>query len=161
MTTRTLLVSRGVHEMQRFSVNVFINRSQQDVFDFLSDPANLPKWNSKFESAEWTSSDSPGIGSTYRVSVNLFGSRKQGLFEIVEWDCPDCFSYKMNARAFPIERMKSTITLRPKNDGTQVTFESRFELVGVLKFAEGFFAKMGEKQDGKNFDVAKRLLEAG
>ena len=25
-----------------FALSVFINRSQQDVFDFLSDPANLP-----------------------------------------------------------------------------------------------------------------------
>ncbi len=57
--------------------------------------------------------------------------------------------------------MESTITLKPKNDGTQVTFESQFELVGALKFAEGFFVKLGKKQDGKNFDIAKRLLEAG
>ncbi|MBZ0298307.1 MAG: SRPBCC family protein [Anaerolineae bacterium] len=147
--------------MGQLAISVFINRSQQDVFDFLSDPANLSKWSSAFESAEWTSNDTPGIGSTYRVSANLFGSRKEGLFEIVQWDCPNCYSYKMNARAFPIERMESTITLRPKNDGTQVNFESQFELVSALKFAEGFFAKVGEKQDGKNFNVAKGLLEAG
>lgn len=29
--------------MGKFTVNVFINRSQQAVFDFLSDPANLSK----------------------------------------------------------------------------------------------------------------------
>lgn len=50
--------------MQKITVSVFINRSQQDVFDFLSDPANLSKWDSDFESAEWTSSDAP-------VSVHL------------------------------------------------------------------------------------------
>jgi uncharacterized protein YndB with AHSA1/START domain len=31
--------------MGQFTLSVFINRSQQDVFDFLSDPANLSKWN--------------------------------------------------------------------------------------------------------------------
>ena len=36
-----------------------------------------------------------------------------------------------------------------------------FEIAGGLKFAEGFFARMGEKQDGSNFETAKRLLEAG
>ena len=147
--------------MGQLTISVFINRSQQDVFDFLSNPANLPKWSSAFESAEWTSSDTPNIGSTYRVSARLFGFRKEGLFEIVQWDRPNCYIYKMNARAFPIERMESTITLKPKNDGTQVTFASQFELVGALKFVEGFFAKMGENQDGKNFETAKRLLEAG
>jgi len=66
----------------------------------------------------------------------------------------------MNARLFPIEHIESIIALEAKNDGTQVTFESHFELVGALKFAEGFFAKLGEKQDGMNFETAKRLLEA-
>ena len=59
--------------MGKFTLSVFINRSQQDVFDFLSNPANLSKWNSDFESAEWTSSDVPGIGSTYRVLARMPG----------------------------------------------------------------------------------------
>jgi hypothetical protein len=147
--------------MGKLALSICINRSQQDVFDFLSNPANLPKWSSAFESAEWTTNDAHGVGSTYRVSARLFGFRKEGLFEIVQWDRPNLYSYRMNARAFPIERLESTIMLKPKNDSTQVTFESQFEIVGVLKFAEGYFAKMGEKQDGKNFDIAKRLLEAG
>ena len=147
--------------MGKFTLSVFVNRPQQEVFDFLSDPANLSKWSSAFESAEWTSSDAPGIGSTYRVSAKLLGSKKEGLFEIVQWDRPNCYSYKMNQRAFPLERMESVITLSPKNNGTQVTFESHFELVRILKFAEGFFANMGKKQDGSNFEIAKKILEAG
>jgi hypothetical protein len=51
--------------------------------------------------------------------------------------------------------------IAPRNNGMQVTFESRFEMVGVLKFAEGFFAKLGEKGDKNYVETAKRLLEAG
>ena len=29
--------------MEKFELNTAINRSQQDVFDFLSDPANITK----------------------------------------------------------------------------------------------------------------------
>jgi hypothetical protein len=148
--------------------NVHIQRfyqpSQQEVFNFLSDPSYLSKWNSTFESAEWTSTDKPGIGSMYpmyRVSAKLLGSKKEGLFEILQWDRPNCYSYKMSQRAFPLERMASVIVLSPRHDGTQVTFESQFELVGILKFAEGFFANMGKKQDGSNFETAKKILEAG
>ena len=78
------MVFKGEHEVQKFTVSVFINRSQQDVFDFLSDPVNLPKWDSDFESAEWTSSDAPGIGSIYGASGKRLGSEKEGLFEIVQ-----------------------------------------------------------------------------
>ena len=63
--------------MGKFAFGVFINNSQQDVFDFLSNPANFSKWSSAFESAEWTSSDAPGIASVYRASGNRLGSDKE------------------------------------------------------------------------------------
>ena len=63
--------------MTMFTVSIFIDRSQQDVFDFLSDPANLSKWSSAFDAAEWTSSDAPGIGSIYRASGKRLGFDKE------------------------------------------------------------------------------------
>jgi hypothetical protein len=70
-------MQEGESAMGKFAFGVFINHSQQDVFDFLSDPANLSKWSSAFESAEWTSSDVPGIGSIYRASGKRLGSDKE------------------------------------------------------------------------------------
>ena len=147
--------------MGQFALSVFINRSQQDIFDFLSNPANLSKWVSAYESAEWTSSDAPGIGSTYRVSGRRGGSKQEGVFEIVEWDRPGRYSYKVKERMFLIDPMVSAITLLPKDNGTEMTFETQFELVGVFKLADGIFTRMGEKQVGRNFDIAKHILEAG
>jgi len=147
--------------MQKFTLSVFINRSQQDVFDFLSDPVNLPKWDSDFESAEWISSDAPGTGSIYRASGKRLGSQKDGWFEIVQWNRPNCYSYKVKERMFLFERAETAITLKPKDNGTQATFEYQFEIVGTLKFAEGIVAKMGKKRIEGNLDTTKRLLEAG
>lgn len=147
--------------MQKFTLSVFINRSQQDVFDFLSDPVNLPKWDSDFESAEWISSDAPGAGSIYRASGKRLGSQKDGWFEIVQWNRPNCYSYKVKERMFLFERAETAITLKPKDNGTQATFEYQFEIVGTLKFAEGIVAKMGKKRIEGNLDTTKRLLEAG
>jgi hypothetical protein len=147
--------------MGKFTLSVFINRSHQDVFNFLTDPANLSKWNSNFASAEWTSSDAPGLGSTYRVLAKMSGEKDEGLFEITQWDPPQRYGYRsISSLPFPIERIESTVTLAPKENGTQITFESQFGLVGMLKFAEGMFRKLAEKGDGNNFDTAKRLLEA-
>jgi hypothetical protein len=146
--------------MQKFTVSIFINRPQQDIFDFLSDPANLSKWNSNFASAEWTSSNAPGLGSTYKVLAKMSGGKDQGLFEITQWDPPQSYSYKSISRLpFPIESIESAVTLAPKEKGTQITLESQFGLVGILKFAEGMFSKLATKGDGDNFDTAERLLE--
>lgn len=147
--------------MQKFTVSVLINRSQQDVFDFLSDPANLSKWDPHFESAEWTSSGAPGMGSIYRVSGRRLGPKKEGLFEIVQWDRPNRYSYKVKQRMFMVDRMETVFALKPKDNGTEVTFETQFELFGAWKLADGIFARGGKKQTGINLDNAKRLLEAG
>jgi hypothetical protein len=147
--------------MGKFALNIFINRLQQDVFNFLTDPANLSKWNSNFASAKWASSDAPGLGSTYKVLAKISGRDKEGLFEITQWDPPQRYSYKSISRLpFPMEIIESAVTLAPKGNGTQITFESQFGLVGILKFAEGMFSKLAAKGDGGNFDTAKRLLEA-
>ena len=146
--------------MQKFTVSVFINRPLQDVFDFLSEPANLSKWNSNFASAEWASSDAPGLGSTYKVLAKMSGGKNEGLFEITQWDPPQRYSYKsLSSLPFPIESIESAVTFAQKENGTQITFESQFGLVGILKFAEGMFSKLATKGDGDNFDTAKRLLE--
>ena len=147
--------------MHKFTLSVFINRPQRDVFDFLSDPANIPKWDSDFESAEWISSGAPGVGSAYRASGRRIGSEKDGFFEIVQWDRPNKYSYKVKERMFLFERAETTITLKPKDNGTEATFESQFEIVSRLKFAEGFAARMGKKRIEGNLNAARRLLEAG
>ena len=144
--------------MGKFTLNVFINRSQQDVFDFLSNPANLSIWNSNFSSAEWTSSDTPGVGSTYKV----LAGKNEGLFEITQWAPPHRYCYKSISKLpFPIESIESAVTLAPEENGTQLTFESQFGIAGILRFADGMFGKLARKGDGSNFETAKRFLEAG
>ncbi len=147
--------------MQKFTVSVLINRSQQDVFDFLTNPANLPKWNPVMESGEWSSSGVPGIGSTYKVLAKMPGGKKEGQFEITHWDPPNRYGYKTSARVGPVESIEAVITLAPKENGTQLAIESQSKLAGVPKFAEGFVARMGKKENESNFRNAKCLLEAG
>ena len=90
----------------------------------------------------------------------MSGGKNEGLFEITQWDPPQRYSYKsISGLPFPIESIESAVMLAPKENGTQITFESQFGLAGILKFAEGIFRKLAAKGDGDNFDTAKRLLE--
>jgi hypothetical protein len=75
-------------------------------------------------------SAAPGIGSTYRASGRRLGSEKDGFFEIVQWDRPNRYSYKVKERMFLFEHAETTITLKPKDNGTEAIFESQFEIVG-------------------------------
>jgi hypothetical protein len=49
--------------MRNFTLSVFINSSQQDVFDFVGNAANFQRWMPHMQSATWTSSGEPGVGT--------------------------------------------------------------------------------------------------
>ena len=51
------------------SLDMFINREPQVVFDFLSEPANLPRWNPMFQTAE-------GAMDASKVSSSRWATRR-------------------------------------------------------------------------------------
>lgn len=146
--------------MYKFTKNIFINRSQQVVFDFLSNPANMPKWQPALVSAEWISLDTPDIGSTYKTVAKAFGGKAEYLLEITHWDPPNHYSYKSVKIPFP-GSIESSYTLAAKENGTQVTWEVQIATTGLLKIAESMLGKQAAKVEGNNLDLAKQLLEAG
>ena len=56
--------------MVKWENSLFINRPQQEVWDFISTPANRVQWVSGAESAGWASAGPPGVGSTARSVAN-------------------------------------------------------------------------------------------
>ncbi len=61
--------------MRRVEASAQIPASPEAVFAFLADPANLPRWQAGILSAERTSPDPLGVGSTARVVRELAGQR--------------------------------------------------------------------------------------
>jgi len=144
----------------KFTKSVFINRSQKDVFDFLSDPVNMPKWQPALVSAEWTSIGTHDIGSTYRTQAKAIGGKAEYLLEITNWDPPNSYRYRSVKIPLP-GSIESSYTLASKNNGTEVTWEVQIETAGLLKFVENMLGKQAEKAEGGNLDLAKQFLEAG
>lgn len=58
--------------MYTFEKCIFINRPQQEVFDFVTDPANHTLWQRTTLSSEWAPDESPGVGSTIKSVVKLW-----------------------------------------------------------------------------------------
>jgi len=138
--------------------SIFINRSQQEVWDFLSNPANEPQWQSGTESAEWTSEGLPGVGSTQRGIGKILGRKIDLPIEVTAWDPPSELGRK--SVGGPIQA-ESTIRLESKEDGTQLSVHYQGEAGGFFKIAEGLLGKQLEKQTAANFKALKQVLEAG
>ena len=68
--------------MLTWEKSIFINRPQQEVWDFISNPATLPQWSSTAESGEWTSEGPPGVGSTALEVGKVLGRKVEGISEV-------------------------------------------------------------------------------
>jgi carbon monoxide dehydrogenase subunit G len=144
--------------MITFEKTIFINRPQQEIFEFLSNPANDPKWRDSAVSAEWVSEGPAGVGSKLKSVDKLLGRQIESTSEITAWDPPNKYGQKTLGGPVPFA---FTITLEAQGDGTQLTMNSQAELGGFFKMAEGLVGKQLEKQIETDFNGLKRVLEEG
>ena len=61
-----------------------VRRSAGEVFEFLADAANNPKWQRGMTSCQWVTPPPIRIGSTYRQIASFLGRRVTSTFEVTE-----------------------------------------------------------------------------
>jgi carbon monoxide dehydrogenase subunit G len=138
--------------------SIFINRPQQEIWDFVSNPANFAHLSSGNEPAEWTSEGPPGVGSTLREAGKVFGRRMEGTSQVIVWDPPNEFSRKYISGAFQGE---GTMKLESKENGTQFTAYGQVELGVITKIAGGLISKLLKRQLDAEAKAFRILLESG
>lgn len=144
--------------MYTFEHSVFINRPQEEVFEFLTNPANDPKWRDSAVSGEWTSDSPIGVGSTQHSVDKLLGREIESTIEVTVWDPPHKIALKTVGGPMPYE---ATQTFESKEGGTQLTFSGHAEISGFFKLAEGLVGKQMDKQINKDLNSLKGYMEAG
>ena len=144
--------------MYSFETSIFIDRPPQEVFDFMNNPANTPKWQGNVVSAEYTSEGPAGVGTTQRAVGQMLGREFDVTTEITTWDPPNKITNK--TLDGPVQ-FEATTRYDSKGSGTQVTLNVTAEVGGFFKLAEGLVAKQAQKQFETNYSALKLLLEAG
>ena len=147
--------------MHKFTTSVFINRSPQRIFDFLSNPVNFERWMPLMQSTAWTSSGEPGVGTTGRGIMKMLGREMELLLEVTRWDVPGRLGFKILNNPFPLEVMEYVYRLEPEDGGTRLTLDGEIEMVRFMRFAEGLMGKMYVKSNRNELNTAKQFLEGG
>jgi len=134
----------------RAEVTVEIARPPEEVFDYLTDVSNLPRWQSGVHSATRE-------GSRIHESRHMLGRELQTTLEIEESERPHVFAIRAVDGPIPFSVRHE---LEPSGDGTKLTVVGEGD-VGLLPgFAAGIMARRAEKQFRKDFERLKRLLES-
>jgi len=137
---------RAVHA----EVVVDIDRSPEDVYAYLTDVSNLPRWQSGVHSARRE-------GSHIHESRHMLGRELNTTLEIEEEDPPRLFALRAVNSPVPFSVRHE---LEPSGGGTRLTVTGEGDAGMLPGFAAGIMARRAEKQFRKDFERLKRLLEA-
>jgi uncharacterized membrane protein len=141
--------------MYIFEKTIFINYPQQELFDFLTDPTNDPKWRSTAVSAEWTSEGPIGVGSTQHSVDKFLGRKFESDSEVTIWNPPN----EIGLKSVGGPQFEASWKFTPEENGTKLSISGQVELGGFFKLAEGLAGKQMEKQMDSDFDSLKEFLE--
>lgn len=134
----------------RAELSVEIARSPEEVFDYLTDVANLPAWQSGVHAARRE-------GDRIHESRHLLGRELTTTLAIDEEQRPRVFAIRALDSPVPFSVRH---TLEPNGGGTRLTVVGEGDAGMLPGFAAGIMARRAEKQFRKDFERLKRLLEA-
>lgn len=144
--------------MITLDLSALVDRPLSDVFTFLSNPLNLPKWQSMVAGIEPVSPGAVGVGSKYKVSAEMLGRKIDGLMEITAFEPPTKFGFTNQAGPMQVT---VTMTLKPAGTGAKIALHAQGNPGGVFKLAEGALAGQVKSQMEANLARLKAVLETG
>ncbi len=145
--------------MARLESSVTINRPVEEVFAFLSNYENDPKWSSATVEATKTSEGPIGVGTTWRSVSEFLGRRSESELEYIEYELNRKIAIKQISGPYP---HTFQVTLDLVEGGTKVNFVGEFEFGGFFgRIAAPLFMRIAKRQLEAGFVKLKRLMEAG
>ena len=101
--------------MTRVTASIDIERSADEVFDFLADMENNPDWQRGQQRCTWTSEPPMQLGSTYDQEAKFLGKAIVSSFEVTEFEQGRTIRIVTTAGTMPIDVTRS---VEPVTDGT-------------------------------------------
>ena len=143
--------------MARIEINLVISRPVEEVFAFVSNSENLPRWRSTSLEVKKTSTGPLGVGSTFRGRFTFLGRQFDGNVVVTAHEPNRVYVSKIGEGPFPLE---TGYTLEPVENGTHVTFVVEGAPGGFFKFAEPLVVSMAKRAYEADLHNLKEMLEA-
>ena len=143
--------------MIAFETEVGIDRPVEEVFAYVSDPLNFPRWNSAVQGVRKTSVGHNGVASTYSMERTLPSGRAVNELEVVASEPPRTFAIRTTAGPTPF---LYRYQFSAENGETIVKLDAEVELPGAAAFLPQLARRLVKKGVDDNLATLKRILEA-
>ncbi len=95
-------------------LGIYIDRSPQDVFDYVLDIERTSEWRPRMSAVSWLTEGKPGVGSKILLSAKALGHTFKFELEVTRWEPPQFFGYA--SKQGPV-LMDSFMECVPVDDG--------------------------------------------
>ena len=137
-------------------VEILVSRPLDEVFAFVGDVRNRPRWDESVDSEELTSPEPIGVGSTVRTRLRSMGREYQYTWEIVEHDPPNRMRVESTSGPFP-----TTLVFQffDRDDKTEVQATVTGRPSGFLRLLQPMISRSTQKNLDTGYARLNRLLE--
>jgi uncharacterized membrane protein len=137
--------------------SVVIKRPAEQVYAFVTDPKNLPKWEPAILEVEQTSTGEIGVGTTYRGVNKMMGMRMKWTATVNECEPNKKWSESIISGS---SRIDEQLSFDAADGGTKFTLAYDMKAGGILKLLSPMITSTTRKQLKENLNNLKRILEA-
>jgi uncharacterized membrane protein len=143
--------------MARIEGEIVIERPIEEVFDFVADERNEPRYNPRMLSAELVSEEPIGSGSRFRAELKTRRKTMAMIIEFTGFDRP-----RRLASSTHSSMMETTgaLTFERQARGTLMRWSWNVRPRGPLRLVPGAVGLIGRRQEQRIWGNLKRLLES-
>ena len=138
------------------TATVQVSRPPDEVFAFVADARNRPRWDESVDTEELTSPEPIGVGSTVRTGLRSMGRDYVLTWEIIEHEPPSRQTIESTSGPFA-----TTLAYRlsARDGGTLVVFSVTGRPTGLLRLLQPLIARNTQKNLDQGFPRLKQVLE--
>ncbi|MDJ0923740.1 MAG: SRPBCC family protein [Acidimicrobiia bacterium] len=133
-----------------------IARPADEVFAFIADASNNPRWQRGMVACEWMTPAPTEVGSRYRQRARFLGRSIESVFEVTALDPGRSITIETIESTFPI---KVTRSVEPADDSRCVV---RAQISGgpkVPAVLSGLMRRIAQRSVDSDYDRLVKLLE--
>jgi carbon monoxide dehydrogenase subunit G len=143
----------------RFEGTAVIDRPIEEVFAFLADGTNDPKFSPRVLEIEKTTDGPPGVGTVYKSTVKDAGMKTKREFKLTAFDPPTRIRWAEQSKNL-VMAPEGGYDLAPEGAGTRLTVYNVLEGHGFGKLLEGFALRQARKTADDFAASIKAAVEA-
>lgn len=147
---------KGGAAVVNVEVSTTIDRPVDEVFQFVEDEANIPKWDDDLLTVTKTSDGPIGVGSTFHLDIKPFMGSSEGNGRVLNHRPNEVIELQ-----FDFGKMKPHVFHMFEGQGSSTRFTRRVEIdpPGLMKLMQPMMKGMIRKRNVAYLQKLKQLLE--